>query len=68
MIKGQKFDSMMYLKDLHVSNKNIDNIEPLIFMSTDLFSSTYTELGHTDNVRIKINTANADQNESDLIN
>ena len=60
VIKGQKFDSMMDLKDLHVADKYRDNIEPLILRNSDLFASKDTELGHTDTVRMKIDTGSAD--------
>ena len=61
MIKGQEFDSRMVLKDLHVADKYRDNIEPLILRNSDLFASKDTELGHTDTVRMKIDTGSADQ-------
>ena len=54
MIKGQKFDLRMDLKDLHVSDKYKDNKEPLILKHSDLFTSRDTELGHTDTVRMKM--------------
>ena len=60
VIKGQKFDSTMDLKDLHVADKYRDNIEPLILRNSDLFASKDTELGHTDTVRMKIDTGSAD--------
>ena len=60
VIKGQKFDSRMDLKDLHVADKYKDNIEPLILRNSDLFASKDTELGHTDTVRMKIYTGSAD--------
>ena len=60
VIKGQKFDSRMDLKDLHVADKYRDNIEPLILRNSDLFASKDTELGHTDTVRMKIDTGSAD--------
>ena len=60
VIKGQKFDSVMDLKDLHVADKYRDNIEPLILGNSDLFASMDTELGHTDTDRIKIDTVSAD--------
>ena len=60
VIKGQKFDSTMDMKDLHVADKYRDNIEPLILKNSDLFASKDTELGHTDTVRIKIDTGSAD--------
>ena len=60
VIKGQKFDSRINLKKLHVSDKYRDNIEPLILKDSDLFASTDTELGHTNTVRINIDTGSAD--------
>ena len=60
VFKGQKFDSTMDLKDLHVADKYRDNIEPLILRNSDLFASKDTELGHTDTVRMKIDTGSAD--------
>ena len=60
VIKGQKFDSTMDLKDLHVADKYRGNIEPLILRNSDLFASKDTELGHTDTVRMKIDTGSAD--------
>ena len=60
VIKGQKFDSTMDLKDLHVADKYRDNIEPLILRNSDLFACKDTELGHTDTVRMKIDTGSAD--------
>ena len=60
VIKGQKFDSTMDLKYLHVADKYRDNIEPLILRNSDLFASKDTELGQTDTVRVKIDTGSAD--------
>ena len=60
VIKGQKFVSTMDLKDLHVADKYRDNIEPLILRNSDLFASKDTELGHTDTIRMKIDTGIAD--------
>ena len=59
VMKGQKFDSKVDLKDLHVSEEFRDKIEPLIVRNSDLFASKDTELGHTDTVKMKIDTGNA---------
>ena len=50
----------MDLKDLHVYDKLRDNIEPLILKNSNLFASKDTELGHSDTVRIKIDTGIAE--------
>ena len=50
----------MDLKVLHVADKYRDNIEPFISRNSDLFASKDTELGHRDNVRMRIDTGSAD--------
>ena len=55
----QKFDSKVDLKDLHISEELRDKIEPLIIRNSDLFASKDTEPGHTDTVKMKIDTGNA---------
>ena len=60
-MKGQKLNAEVVLKNLHVSKEYKDKIEPLIVRNSDLFASKDTELGHTDTVKMKIDTGNASQ-------
>ena len=59
VMKGQKFDTEVDLKDLHVSEEFRDKIEPLIVRNSDLFASKDIKLGHTDTVKKKTDTGNA---------
>ena len=60
VIRGQKLDCRMDLKDLHVYDKLRDNIKPLILKNSNSFASKDTELGNTDTVRMRIDTGIAD--------
>ena len=56
VIKNGSTDSKINLKDLDVPEKYRSKIEKLILKNKNLFASKDSELGHTDTVKMKIDT------------
>ena len=59
IIKNSPIDSKLNLNDLDVSSEYRPQIEKLVKMNCDLFASNDSELGHTDVVKMKIDTGDA---------
>ena len=56
VIKNGSTDNKIDLKDLHVPEKYRNRIEKLVLKNKNLFASKDSELGHTDTVKMKIDT------------
>ena len=59
IIKNSPIDSKLNLNELDVSSEYRPQIEKLVKKNCDLFASNDSELGHTDVVKMKIDTGDA---------
>lgn len=60
VLRGKRSDNKLDLKDLHVAEESRPLIETLISRNSDLFASKDSELGHTETVKMKIDTGNSE--------
>lgn len=60
VIQNKDCNNTMNLKDLDVPEKYRSEIENLILKNKDLFANKDSELGHTDTVKMKIDTGNSE--------
>lgn len=56
VIQGQNIRDKIDFKDLKVTEKYMSEIQKLITENVDLFASKDSELGHTDTVKMKVDT------------
>lgn len=56
ILKGQHKECKIDLEELHVSEKYRSKVEHLLLGNQDIFASKDSDLGHTDTVKMKINT------------